>query len=79
MNKVETSDTKALARKLFEQSPPVLVEVRFPRCGTSPDWYLYEDEEDFLQLLGSLAEGAEIFLNSVWDLKNTKQTLSIKT
>src|SRR5581483_6863127 len=29
--------------KLLEEKPPVLVEVRFPKMGTSSDWFLCEN------------------------------------
>lgn len=57
---------------LFENSPPVLIEVRFPKAGTSPDWYLCEDEKQFEQILERLAPGVEVRASSVWDLRNAK-------
>lgn len=53
---------------LLEQKPPVLVEVRFPGCATSPDWYLCEDEDRFAEVTESLNPGTEIYATSVWDL-----------
>ena len=50
----------------------MLVEVRFPACGTSPDWHLCEDEGQLQAILDSLAAGAELHLSSVWDLKNPR-------
>jgi hypothetical protein len=72
-----TEARKALGA-LFANSPPVLVEVRFPDCGTSPDWYLYTEEEELAQLTERLGPGAELRLSSVWDLKNTKGELCLK-
>jgi hypothetical protein len=63
---------KAAISKLFENTPPVLVEVRFPHSGTSPDWYLCEEEEQFQQIVDRLHSGVELHLSSVWDLKDTK-------
>ena len=57
------------ASSLFE-NPPVLVEVRFPGCGTSSDWHLCDDEHEFQTILASLAAGTEIHLSAVWDLRN---------
>ena len=37
--------TEAVAR-LFATKSPVLVEVRFPRMGTSSDWFLCEDRDE---------------------------------
>jgi hypothetical protein len=68
----EKTDAKAAVSTLFSNSAPVLVEVRFPRAGTAPDWYLCDSEEDLEQIIERLGPGAELFLNSVWDLKNTK-------
>jgi hypothetical protein len=63
--------TTAVVR-LFENTPPVLVEVRFPHSGTSPDWYLCEEEEQLEQILGRLGSGVELHISSVWDLRNVK-------
>ena len=49
-----STEAKAAVSALFNNSPPVLVEVRFPRSGTSPDWYLCDDEEEFEQILERL-------------------------
>lgn len=57
-------------RKLFDERAPVLVEVRFPKMGTSSDWFLCEDTTDLEAILDRLSSGAEVHLNSVWDLKN---------
>ena len=40
MNTFRLPDT---ITSLFADRPPVLVEVRFPNMGTSPDWFLCED------------------------------------
>jgi hypothetical protein len=61
-------EAKAAIAALFDRKPPVLVEVGFPRMGTSPDWYLLEDEEEFEQILERLAPGVEVRLVSVWDV-----------
>ncbi len=67
------SDTSALRTavgKLFDEKPPVLVEVRFPKMGTSPDWFLCEDMAALDAILEPLGPGVEVHFNSVWDLKN---------
>lgn len=64
-------DNRADAAKLFRQLPPVLVEVRFPNMGTSPDWHLLDDEDDLDALLDRVGPNAELHLSSVWDLKNS--------
>ena len=73
-----SSEAKAAVSKLFENSPPVLVEVRFPHLGTSPDWYLCEEEEDLEQIVEQLVAGVELHLNSVWDLKNIKGEICLR-
>jgi hypothetical protein len=55
---------------LFDEKPPVLVEVRFPKMGTSSDWFLCENAAALDAILDRLAPGAEVHLSSVWDLKN---------
>lgn len=55
---------------LFADKPPVLVEVRFPGMGTSPDWFLCEDRDELTPILDRLGHGVEIHLHSVWDLTN---------
>jgi hypothetical protein len=56
--------------KLFDEKPPVLVEVRFPGMGTSPDWFLCEDLAALDALHDRLDPKVELRLSSVWDLKN---------
>lgn len=55
--------------QLFERSP-VIVEARFP--GTSPDWYLFEEPQQFDALLMKLSPAVELHVSSVWDLTNEK-------
>ena len=56
--------------KLFDEKPPVLVEVRFPKMGASSDWFLCENVVALEAILGRLGPGVEVHLSSVWDLKN---------
>ncbi len=56
--------------KLFDEKPPVLVEVRFPKMGTSSDWFLCENTSALDAILERLGPGVEVHLSSVWDLKN---------
>ena len=65
----ETDRTAVLA--LFDEKGPILAEVRFPRMGTSPDWFLCETAADFDAIWDRLGAGVEVHLHSVWDLKNT--------
>jgi hypothetical protein len=53
---------------LFEEKPPVLVEIRFPGMATSPDWYFCREEEELETIRSRLGPGAEVHLHSVWDL-----------
>jgi hypothetical protein len=70
-----TEPQRAALSELFEQNRPVLVEVRFPRMGTSPDWYLCEAMTEFEPLWDRLGSGAEVHLHSVWDLQNVGRAL----
>jgi len=74
----QSSEAKSAISNLFNTSPPVLVEVRFPDSATSPDWYLFEEEDEFEQLLDRLAHGVELRLSSVWDLKNVKSEVCVR-
>lgn len=67
-----SAETRAAISALFENAPPVLVEVRFPNMGTSPDWHLCQVQEDLEQIVERLGPGVEVRLSSVWDLKNVK-------
>lgn len=66
---VATRKSEAVA-KLFDDKSPVLVEVRFPGLGTSPDWYLCREEAELEPILARLGPGAEVRLHSVWDLSD---------
>lgn len=74
----KTTEARCAVSALLENAPPVLVEVRFPGAGTSPDWYLCEDEEEFEQIWHGLSPGADVHVSSVWDLKNTKEEISLR-
>ena len=56
--------------KLFDEKPPVLVEVRFPKMGTSSDWFLCDNAVALDAILDRLGPWVEVHLSSVWDLKN---------
>jgi hypothetical protein len=66
----DTEAGRAAVAALFADKPPVLVEVRFPKMGTSPDWFLCDDQDDLAPILDRLGPGVEVHLHSVWDLKN---------
>ncbi len=72
-----STEAKGAVADLFETAPPVLVEVRFPNAGTSPDWYLCEEAEQLERILERLGAGAELHLSIVWDLKNVKEALCL--
>jgi hypothetical protein len=74
----DTEATRTAVAALFADKPPVLVEVRFPSMGTSPDWFLCEDSDDLTPILDRLAPGAEVHLHSVWDLKNPSGGVVLK-
>lgn len=66
------SDLRKLVSEAFDEGEPLLIEVRFPRMGTSSDWYLCREEEELEQILGQLAPNVEVYASSVWDLVNPK-------
>jgi hypothetical protein len=75
---LEDTEARFAISALFADAPPVLVEVRFPNAGTSPDWYLCEVEEQFDQILEGLSPGVELHLNSVWALRSGKGEIGLK-
>ena len=66
----DTNTALPAVGKLFDEKPPVLVEVRFPKMGTASDWFLCENAAALDAILDRLGPGVEIHLGSVWDLKN---------
>jgi hypothetical protein len=72
------SEAKAAISTLFENAPPVLVEVRFRNSGTSPDWYLCADGEQLEHILERLGSGVELHISSVWDLQNSKGEICLR-
>jgi len=64
----DTDAARTAVAGLFAAKPPILVEVRFPQMGTSPDWFLCEDAADLEPILDRVGPGAEVRLSSVWDL-----------
>jgi hypothetical protein len=73
-----STEAKALIFGLFQNFPPVLVEVRFPHSGTASDWYLCEVEEQLEKILKRLGSGAELHIGSVWDLENVKGEICLR-
>ena len=74
----ESIEARQAVSRLFENAPPVLVEVRFPGAGASPDWYLCEEEEQLARIMERLGSGVEVHVSSVWDLKNVKGDLCFR-
>lgn len=74
----DTNTVLAVVGKLFDEKPPVLVEVRFPKMGASSDWFLCENTASLDAILDRLGPGAEIHLSSVWDLKNPSGAVVIR-
>jgi hypothetical protein len=68
----------AAVAALLANRPPVLVEVRFPHVGTSPDWYLCDEDDELDRILERLGPGAEVHVSSVWDLKNLQGDICLK-
>jgi hypothetical protein len=73
-----SSEARTAVTALIESAPPVLVEVRFVNSGTSPDWDLCEDEEELEQILKRLSPDVELYVSSVWDLKNVKGAICLR-
>lgn len=48
---------------------PLLVEVRFPNCGTSSDWYLCQNQDEWATVSVKLTGAAELHIRSVWNLE----------
>ena len=71
-------EAKAALAKLFDSCPPLLVEIRFPNMGTSPDWHLCDEEDQLDNLLDRLGPGVEVHVSSVWDLKNVKGDICLR-
>lgn len=69
---------RAQVAALFRDRAPVLVEVRFPRMGTSSDWYLFETVEEMDRLWARLAPGAELHLASAWDVDMGRGKLTVR-
>lgn len=72
------ADVRKAVAKLLDDSPPVLIEIRFPNAATSPDWLLCDNEEQLDQILDRLGPGVELHISSVWDLKNTKGDICLR-
>jgi hypothetical protein len=70
-DEIENDLQKAIS-DAFDEGGPLLIEVRFPRMGTSPDWYLCEDEDQLAEILAPLSPKVEVYASSVWDLVNPK-------
>lgn len=64
--------------RLFDEKSPILVEVRFPRMGTSPDWYLCDSLTDFDPIWDRLGSGVAVHLHRVWDLKNNSRAMKLQ-
>jgi hypothetical protein len=72
----DTPEARNAVERIFANSD-VLVEVHFPRSGTSSDWYLFEDVEQLRQLLSKLAPGVEVYLTNVSDLDDRSVALQL--
>ena len=73
-----TAAVREQVSTLFRERAPVLVEVRFPRMGTSSDWYLFETEHELQQLQQRLGAGVEIHLASAWDIEMGHAKVTIR-
>jgi hypothetical protein len=73
-----SAEARYAVTSLFQDAPAVLVEVRFPRCGTSSDWYLCDDEEQLDKIVERIGSQAELHLSNVQDLKLAKTTVCFR-
>jgi hypothetical protein len=64
--------TKDEIAAYFDQHGTVLVEVAFPKMGTSPDWYLFECPEQLADLLATLADNVVVRLVPVDSITSVK-------
>jgi hypothetical protein len=72
-----TEAQRSAGIRLVDDKSPILVEVRFPRMGTSPDWHLCETMSEIDAIWERVAPGVELHLHSVWDLKDEVKPLVI--
>ncbi len=73
-----TTGERLAVRRLFATGGPVLVEVRFPASGTSPDWYLCEEDDEIDPILDRVMPGAELHCSRVWDLANRAGAVELR-
>ena len=73
-----TPEARSRIAELMDQGGPLLVEVRFPRMGTSSDWYLCMEVEEITAILDRVAPNVELHLTSVWDIDDLPSTLRVK-
>jgi len=71
-------EARSAISDLFDSNAPVLIEVYFPGCATSPDWYLCKEEEEFDAILTRLGAGAELHLVSVWKLPEGAPSIIVR-
>ena len=72
------ADVRERVTALFRDRAPVLVEARFPQMGTSSDWYLFETEDELVQLRRRLGPGVELHLASAWDVEMGRGKVTIR-
>jgi len=75
---ITSIEGKGAIDELFAKAPPILVEIRYPKQGTSPDWQLCDEESDLDLLTERLGPGVEVYLNSVWDMTNRKEAICLR-
>jgi hypothetical protein len=75
---LESGEVRKRINSLIKSTPPVLVEVRFPKAATSSDWYLCQEESELDEIIEHLGPGSEVHVSSVWDLTNGKGDLCLK-
>jgi hypothetical protein len=75
---LESGEVRKQMNSLIRNTPPVLVEVRFPKAATCSDWYLCQEESELDDIIERLGPGSEVHVSSVWDLTNSKGELCLK-
>jgi hypothetical protein len=56
----DRNEIRDIGCRLLQERSPIVVEVRFPRMGTSSDWYSCKNSAELEAVLNRLAAGAEV-------------------
>ena len=75
--KVASPEGRKAISELFKRGGPALVLVYWPRCGTSSEWHLVEDEQAFQELIQKVGQ-AHISVDRVDDLQKSPNALDLE-